>query len=361
MRGQIYILEANSFMSSIKILDDIVQKNSSDLDIIKNITPLNLNEENEKFLQAVHNNIAYNPQYCYTPNFHLKKIEEAINQLDFGNETIDTIYRNYKRYLLNCIKMVSYVGDPETFTKMSIEIFGYPSEELKEKAIDIFAHNNAIIEDDTVYDAVYLKDVFDREINKYHFKWDVKIVDNISSKVAVDPDKKTIFINNNVLFSENDVKRLLVHEFGTHVMRAENGSKQKYLIFQNGFPKSIETEEGLATYNEWKNNLLDIKTLKVYAGRVLAVDLCLKNSFYESFMQLKNHFSEEECVRMISRVKRGLTDTSQKGAFTKDFVYLNGFYRVKDRINAENEKVLYSGIVGLDDLDNIALLEDIIY
>lgn len=348
-------------MSNIKILDDIVQKYGSDLDIIKNITPLNLNEENKKFLQAFHDNTVYNPQYCYAPNPRLKKAEELICQLDFGCETIDVIYENYKQYLLKCIQMVGFIGSPADFSQMSVDIFGYPGEDLKAKAIDILDHNSAVIEDDAVYDSSYLKTVFDAEIRRHQFNWNVVIAENLSSKVAVEPDEKTIFINRRVSFSKNDVKRLLVHEFGTHVVRAENGSRQKYFIFQNGFPNSIETEEGLAAYNEWKNDLLDIKTLKIYAGRVLAVDLCLKNSFYEAFMRLKDYFPEEECVRMVSRVKRGLTDTSQEGAFTKDFVYLNGFYRVKDHMNAANEKVLYSGIIGLDDIDQVTQLEDIIY
>lgn len=348
-------------MNSIQGLDNIIQEHGSDIDIIKNITPTNLNEENGKFLRLYHDNIVYNPQYNYNINPNLKEIKATIFQLNYGSEVIEQIYENYKQYLLNCIELINSVGDAGAFTELSIKIFGSPDKEITDKAIGIFAENDGIVDDNTIYDSAYLKRLFDREISEHHFKWSVKLVDNLSSKVAVDPDEKMILINKNVRFSENDTKRLLVHEFGTHVIRAENGSRQKYAIFQNGFPKSIETEEGLATYNEWKNNLLDLRTLKIYAGRVLAVKLCLENSFYEAFIRLREHFSEEECIRIISRVKRGLRDTSQKGAFTKDYIYLNGFYKVKHSISCETEKILYSGVIGLDDIEKVALLNDIKY
>ena len=348
-------------MSNITVLDEIVRKYSSDMDIIQHITPRNLNEENEKFLRLFHSGVIYNPQYRYDTIPRLDEAEQAIAALEFGDSGIEAIYRDYQRYLLQSIWLLRSVGDAERFTAWSAALFGQPDESLKEKAMAIFAEHGAVITDDTPCSPEDLKHCMEKAIQEHGFAWSVSVVDKLTSKVAVDPDEKTVWINSNVRFSRNDVRRLLVHEFGTHIVRAENGSRQKYHIFQNGFPKSIETEEGLAAYNEWKHHLLDIRTLKIYAGRVLAVDLCQNDSFYEAFVRLKDHFPEEECVRMISRVKRGLTDTAQKGAFTKDFIYLNGFYQVKERINPEKERILYTGIIGLDDVDRVRQLPDIIY
>ena len=350
-------------MNATRMLDEIVKKNSSNLDIIKRITPINLNEENERFLKLYHGGILYNPQYIYNSNSELNHIKEKIEEINFdSNSTIGSIYKRYQEYLLDCIEITNLIGKTYEFTKMSIKIFGSPSNDILQKAIVILNdHNKNDYNNEEQYDAKCMRQIFIDEIKKHAFDWNVEIIDNISSKVAVDPDEKKIYINGKVLFSKNDMSRLLVHEFGTHVMRAENGSKQPYFIFQNGFPKSIETEEGLATYNEWKNNLLDTKTLRIYAGRVLAVKLSLEKSFYEAFIELNKFFLEEESIRMISRVKRGLEDTSQPGAFTKDFVYLNGFFKVKDNINLDTEKILYSGIIGLDDIKQVSLLNNIIY
>lgn len=346
-------------MDCIKKLDELVTLYSDELDIIKNITPVNLNQENEKFLELFHKNCEYNPQYIYEVNNKIDKIYNKIAEMTFADSIIGRIYSSYKDYILNSIKLMNSINNVESFTSKSISLFGKPDKDLINKAFKILKDDRTAIVDTCSFDANFLYDTFIKELEKYRFKWKVELIDTMSSKVAVDAVSKTIYINACVKFSETDIKRLLVHEIGTHVVRAENGSQQPYLIFENGFPNSIETEEGLATYNESKANLLDIRTLKIYAGRVLAVDWCLNNSFYNVFFELSKYFEEKEALRIVSRIKRGLTDTSCNGGFTKDFVYLNGYYKIKKYINKDNEILLYTGAIGIDDIDNVSRLVEL--
>lgn len=184
----------------------------------------------------------------------------------------------------------------------------------------------------------------------YGFKWQVKALDMVVG-ARFNLSKRVLYINKNRKFSDDDLKRLIVHEIGTHIARAENGKKQKYAIFSYGLPNYLETEEGLAVYNEKINNLLTNTNLKHYAGRVIAVDLALENSFSITYNELLQYFNKEFAWNLALRAKRGLIDTGKKGGFTKDYVYLKGYYMIKDFVEkGGNVKDLYVGKIGIEHL-----------
>lgn len=332
------------------------------MDIIKAITPVNLNEENNKFMRCFNIGIKYNPQYEYERINGTKELKERIYGIEFPEDSIGEVYKAYKQYVINSIELIESIGDPDLFTLKSIELFSHPDDDILKRALAILKRDrDEKPEENKVYTAEDLKVVFEKAIDKDNINWKVEILNVMSSKAAVDPDEKKIYINKELRFSENEVRRLFVHEYGTHVLRAENGSKQPYRIFSSGFPHSIETEEGLAIYNEWRNKLLDENMLRLYAGRVIAAESCISNSFYDIYCILSKYFREEDCIRMVSRVKRGLRDTSCKGGFTKDHVYLSGFYKVKVNITPEVKNVLYTGVVGVEDVSTILNLKGIRY
>ncbi len=343
-------------MNCIRKLDELVTKYSETLDIIHNITPINLNEENTKFISHVHHGVEYNPQYSYTKNPDINLVKREMQALTFSSGIIQDIYSDYQDYILKTLKLIESVGDAQHFTKLSLQLFPPPRSSLLKEAMQILNANPSVSLNDVKYDASHLEQVFQQQLEKEGFHWTIILKSPLSSKVAVAPDEKKIYINEDARFSENDIKRLLVHEIGTHVLRAENGSKQKYGIFKTGFPGSIETEEGLALYNERKYGVLDKGILKIYAGRVLATSLCANNSFNYSFLELSKYFSEEEAVRMVSRVKRGITDTSLAGGFFKDNLYLSGYLKMQNAVTPAAEKILYTGIIGLNDIDRVSAL-----
>jgi len=143
-----------------------------------------------------------------------------------------------------------------------------------------------------------------------------------------------------------------------NIARAENGKKQRYLLFSYGFPNYLETEEGLAVYNEKINDLLPNHILKHYAGRVIAVDLALKNSFSIVYNELLQYFNKDIAWNLALRAKRGLADTSKKGGFSKDYLYLKGKYVVEDFVKKGGDvKELYVGKIGVE---HVPLMKEIL-
>jgi len=134
--------------------------------------------------------------------------------------------------------------------------------------------------------------------------------------------EKTLQVKKGETFTQKDIKRLIVHEIGVHTTRYVNGERQSYKLFVYGTAGYDETEEGLAVWNEELNQVLSRNALRNYAGRVLAIHWALQYSFSETYQKLCKYFGEQEAYHLTLRVKRGLKDTSQPGAYTKDSIYL---------------------------------------
>jgi uncharacterized protein (TIGR02421 family) len=232
------------------------------------------------------------------------------------------------------------------FTQYSVKIYGKPSKELVNEAKKILK-----VDEEEVwrrYSKLSLTKKFMDQMAMKRIKWKVKEKRMVAG-AAVNAKNKTLYINENRNFSETDVGRLIVHEINTHIIRSENGAKKTYKMFKCGFPGYLETEEGLAAYNEYKAGLLSPKILKIYAGRVLAVHLALKNSFSFVYNSLLDYFTKNDAWILTLRAKRGLKDTSKPGAFTKDHLYLKGFLKVKSYVEGGGDiKRLYVGKIGVE-------------
>ena len=173
----------------------------------------------------------------------------------------------------------------------------------------------------------------------------------MSATAKVDSANKVVCIKRGERFSGQGIERLIVHELKTHAFRLENARLQKYKLFQIGFANYLETEEGIATLNEEKADyLLHNKIKRNYAGRVIAVNLALEKGFADVFAELERYFSEEDAWDITLRVKRGLKDTGQAGAFTKDHLYLTGNIKIKEFQKKGNVRELYIGKIGIEHL-----------
>ena len=150
----------------------------------------------------------------------------------------------------------------------------------------------------------------------------------MASKACINKADKTLYIKKNSFFTGQFLKRLVVHEIGTHILRYENGLQQPFKIFSLGFADYLSTEEGLAVVNEEMHNCLTRSTLKTYAARVVAVSKALKCNFRETFNYLEPFVGKDNAFDITLRVKRGLGDTTWAGAFTKVMVYLKGYFEV---------------------------------
>lgn len=345
-------------MSIYNEIDVLIDNFSKMFDIISIITPKNLNEENNKFLELYNKGIVYNPIYQYN-KINIDTINQIENKLKLYKtkiykdcHLIGELYQNLISELLISVKLIKSLNNSYEFTQNSILLFGKPSKNLIYKSGEII-NKKIQNEFEKTFSSEDIKKQFENRLEHYGFSWEIIITEQLSSSIAVDFDNTIIYINKNDKFSEKDLKRLVVHEIDTHVLRAENGRKQSFGIFKSGFPKHLETEEGLAAYNEDINEVLDSQTIKLYAGRVLGVELCLNNSFYYSYKVLRKYFSEKDTLKIVSRIKRGLINTKENGGFTKDYVYLNGYNLLRSNLIEEDNKYLYCGLVSYRYLDKL--------
>ena len=344
----------------LKQIDARLFQIRSELNYQQYLTPSNFTLENERFLHYYNRNIVYQPQYRYT-KFVLKdgiyrELEECLLHLrkyhcekGMGNVLLQAALSLKKE-----IMMYDSIGCDERFTSLSNEIYGLPNQAYLPLAKEILDNTHSENgKQDVRYDAEYLANCIAKRLKTYGLCWNIVCSDKMASRISVEPDERCVYINKNARFTLNDTVRLLVHEIDTHVLRCENGQNNGYHILASGTPGSLIHEEGLALYNEWKNNVQDPLTLRLYAARFITC--CnMGQGFYELFDSLvKCGCNTEQAMYVVSRIKRGLSDTAKPGGFIKDYVYFQGFFEIKTFIeqHAEYYPHLYYGSISIQDLD----------
>ncbi len=156
-----------------------------------------------------------------------------------------------------------------------------------------------------------------------------------------------------ITYRENNITGILHHEIGTHVFRRINDELQLWHKRRNDFNLRpyLETEEGIALLHGglgveepyfWNSGL-----------HYFASYLAKTDSFSQVFEKLKLYLDDrEERWYVTLRAKRGVSDTSRPGGYTKDQVYLRGVIKVTDwlRSNHFDIEKLYLGKVAIEDL-----------
>lgn len=347
--------------NKLKAIDNFISNINQKLDYTKYLTPINIRKENNLFLENFRNGIKYDPKYCYLPyeNIDFEKLKREIIEFKLLDSPMENIFKRYLVFLNNLISLYQNRGNSLEFTKYSIMEFGFPNKELVEKAYSFLTSTKPEdSEEIKQYNADALANKVQNKLNEYGFDWKINVLGSSTTKVTLDPEERLIYLNGSIKYSENDLERLIVHEIDTHVVRAENGRVQKFKIFSTGLANSLLTEEGMAVVSEEKNHVLDKNTCRLYAGRVIAVSLSVTKSFYDIFKELLNYFNETDALYITQRVKKGLNYTSEYGGLTKDYVYFDGYHKIKSFLNrnSSSAKILFVGSIGLEDIPDIKSL-----
>lgn len=339
------------------LLDEISKKVS-----FFSINPINEKEEKRKFFRSNR----YNPQFKYEVyQENISLLQEQLSEICPDNTVFGQLLKQTRNIYYANLNMLKNRGN-EKFTKYSILCYGVPDDVLVEKANEMIKklkpqkqQKGQHKEKKTLNTTQVMKKI-DYAFIKYGFKWNIKEKE-MAANAAVNVSRKELLLRKNTRFSEKFLKRLIVHEVGTHIVRAENGEHQPYKLFARGLPNYLMTEEGLAVVNEEMNGCLDNTTLRNYAARVIAVDISLKCSFRETYNYLRNYLDKELAWRTTLRAKRGLTDTSKPGGCTKDFAYLRGYFAVKNFIKEGHDlNKLYYGKIGLQHVEFINKIPELI-
>lgn len=334
-------------------LDSYIFSNRMLVSFSNRINPLSASqkEEKKKFFSALANGNAYNPQFSY------KSFSDKLEQFALSEENIEAkgfFAQKLQESLLSLRTQAKMLlpNDAAMFTNLSKQIYPAPDNTLVLEAWRIVKEMK-LDEDEKSISPNDLKSILEQALKDYSLDdWQVEIAADMSARASVSPASCKVKISSSAMFSSEDAKRLTLHEIGVHAQRAHYGKKMPLKIFTTGLPGYLETEEGLAVYNEYRNGIN--AGLPLFAMRVLGVHWALKHSFFNTFKLLKNLGASDDIAwRITTRCKRGLKDTSKAGAYTKDVSYLRGFIKIKNLMKESPllfEKLLKAGKVGVGDI-----------
>ena len=333
-------------------IDQELSEMDSAIKLLAHLRPLNLKDENTKFLLDPN----YNPQFEYKAlSFNTNNFNSRLKRMEFPDSPIGLLWQKKADEIKRKINLLEARGSDE-FTQRSIELYGVPDEELYKEALEeAKSMPENFPSPGKTLSSKEAKKIFERAIEEYGLKgWRVKLKEDLVSD-AIAGKENTIFIRSGATFSEDRLKGTIAHEIETHAFTAMNGALQPYRIFQRGLADYLMTEEGLAVYNQEQTE--SSETIKKYwpASSVIGIYSAMRGSFTDVYKEVVElGFGAERAWRVALKAKRGLTDTSQPGAFTKDFIYYKGYKMVKAFAEAGGDLTrLYCGKTNLEDLETL--------
>jgi hypothetical protein len=281
------------------------------MSFLSNLIPTNLNEEKEKFFS----DNSYNPQFIYENEVDKEKLYEhkkpTKKYLKLAEQILEKTYRNRNEHDL-------FMMEGPLVTQSYVE-----------KTIKTFLH-----------------------MHQLHKKFDIIWSSSFVSRTTI--NNNTIKLKLPVNFRKEGLLGMLYHEVGTHALRRINYEQQPWFKRKKryGFSSYLKTEEGLATLHALIPH--SHKSSFISAIRYLAVATAQKSSFAEVWKSLGKYVQDPERRWMITiRQKRGLTDTSKPGGFTKDLVYFQGMVEVWQWLKENDFDItnLYFGKMAKEDID----------
>lgn len=299
-----------------------------------------------QFLDQWRNGVVRLPNIEYT-KFNFDAVRDEIEAVQKATVSLrehpvaDYLWRTAESQLV-ATRLLDALGT-SAVTEHSIRLFGKPGDELPGTELhnidaarhfillaDELSHELASQETDHSLSAEMLRDDLQRSIDAFfvHHKIKVEIDPRLMAKAAAGPTR--IRLRSATAFSEYDRHQLLEHEAFVHSLTALNGREQPNLAsFGINSPRTVATQEGLATFAELITGTIDIGRMKRISLRIIAINMALKGAdFIDVFKYLlETGQSETDCFTSTQRVFRGVPLTGGH-AFTKDTVYLHGLLSV---------------------------------
>ncbi|MFT5942914.1 MAG: hypothetical protein ACI9Q4_002181 [Sediminicola sp.] len=307
-------------------LDRLVKK----IELLSYLNPLNIEKEKQRFFTS---------KYTEDPLFKYSKIKfdpYKLHRLFYSqrlerieDEEIREMYQEIIYYYSNMIQCIETIGEGKKFYYNSLRVFGTPTEKDVQNARYIlhFEDEPIPIEMEKVYSAEEAKTYFEKFVEQYDFPLNIRLSTSLAADAMVSNSTQSLVIKKNAKFSKNKLLTLANHEIGVHLVTTFNGMDQPLKIFSNGFPKNVETQEGLAVFSEYMSGALTLKRLKELSYRVLASDSLIKgSSFSDTFDMIHNQYklNKNDAFTITMRAHRG-------GGFTKDRLYLSGLRKIYKR------------------------------
>lgn len=331
------------------------------VDVSLYTAPINRDTEKHNFLTSYATGKIYNPQFSYDspPAKWELPLSEFLSELHPEQNTWeDWIYKDVVLTLE--LMRAAETNDPILTTEATIKVYGEPSADLLNLAYEAL-EKLPLESEPRPITSEEMVDHMNQALGRVGLNdWCVILCNTMSARISVRSVDKQVQVNANHGFTLNELKRLLVHEIGTHVFRSVNGSLQPLKLLKFGLYSYMATEEGLANYHEGYYGLQSPADQRRYALRVIAAYRSLNQSFYDVFCELAQHTTLDEAFDIVTRAKRGFADTSVPGCHVKDKVYFEGFRQVSAHLERypDDYGLLMSGKVALSMLPDLRKLRE---
>lgn len=345
----------------LRAADRLICSIDKDLQILRELRPLNVEEEMERCRLDEN----YNPVFLQRElTMNLDQTEDNLRKIDTDDSPLGILLRKKKRELMLKVDLLRARGDGIKFSAASLALYGAPSTALIGFAE---AHLKSRIAcdlhtpDAQLMSAEEAKAAFDNVMLAYGLHdWQVTIKSGMIADCAV--GGKKVFIRSGARFSRMHIESLMAHEIETHVLTAENGAIQPYELFRRGFANYLDTQEGLAIYSQIRVLSPHHEKRYLHAKGVLGVAYAMEHSFAETRRYLTRELGlrPEKALMKTADLKRGISQTSEQGAFTKSLVYFRGYRAIEQFLREGGDiRRLYIGKIAIEDLGLIAQMPEV--
>ncbi|MFH1670191.1 MAG: tyrosine/phenylalanine carboxypeptidase domain-containing protein [Patescibacteria group bacterium] len=353
-------VKQSSVKMDLRAVDNTLATLDRELLLIKYLKPVNLYEERERIIE----NRQYNPNFYYPETTtNLEETQKKLANPIQNESALGQLLEKKRKELITCIALLRARGIAEEFTKISKELYGTTSSSIVQAAQASLERRiacNLPPSQKNLLSAEQVKEMFEEILEHYVLdQWDVSIRKRLVADCTVGGNH--VYIREGALFEPMHVEALIAHEIETHVLTAENGDHQPYALLRRGCANYLDTQEGLAIYNQ--NRALSPNHERRYNAprNVLGLEFGLTHSFAETrcFLEEEIGYSDEKAVTQTIAIKRGLSDTSKNGGFTKSVVYFRGLLNIEQFVKEGGDlKRLYVGKIALEDLELVEELPD---
>ena len=334
----------------IRNIDERVCEIDRQIKLLAYINPRNLKEQKALFLS----NPEFNPRFFYRDlNFDFMGMKNELSKIPVVDHELYPMYARKIEEIKMRIGLLENRGDA-LYTEFSEKVFGKVTRHIYQEALKFLKENSSNPKDESVIlDTKQSVDILKKFMDRNRLShWRIQYLEDAVVDMQI-TKKESVLVRKGATFQKNRLEALLAHEIGTHVFRFENGKRQPLEILQQGTAQYLTTEEGLAI---WNQNQLGLSLGEKYltpALQIVAIFMAKKMGFQDLFHYMQSTFdvSEELAWKLCLKTKRGFTDTSQKGAFTKDSIYFIGNREIEKFIKRGGEiEELYIGKVAIAEL-----------
>jgi len=332
---------------------------TSNINLLKAITPVNLAEVKEKWIESAQKGVFENPQFTYGA-VSREEAEKCLLEMDYDYRATDSPLKLFreevdkKRRLEAAIVISIDIGD-DVWTDELLRDYhdGDVSPEILAIAKDLAAGKKLELADNAIepvvdkmtadkakselLDANQLKELFEEVLGEYGIDdWKVEISPWHSSVTVQAQEGKKVFIPKTRVVNRIDAIALCGHEIETHVRHNINmiDWMKDYMTEDDAIQVESRLDtpfiEGLAKISD-----ANINALFGLAGGTpkpwycIAIDAARRG---ESFAQITQMLQEYGCTLnaafdTVTRVFRGCHDTHNYNHYarTADRMYLQGY------------------------------------